>query len=68
MKLAGVAALDDGGAGGAPLLISWPRPLMVQVVNGEAVVAIEHLQAGAALVGDFLRVLGPQAQRDAATP
>jgi hypothetical protein len=57
---------QGGDSGLPPFGVGWPRPLAAEVVNGEGVVPVEHLQAGSALVGDHLRVLGAQAQGDAA--
>jgi len=51
---------------GAPLGIGGSRLVVSQVLDRERVVVAEHLQAGAALAGDDLRVLGAQAQGDAA--
>jgi hypothetical protein len=55
----------QGGACGAPLDVGGSRLVVSQVLDRERVV-VKHLQARAALAGDDLRVLGTQAQRDAA--
>lgn len=53
-----VVVLGAGVACRAPLNLGGTWSVTAEVVDGECVVIIEHLQAGAALAGNGLWVLG----------
>jgi hypothetical protein len=50
-------SLKKRGARLPPLDIGGPWLVMAQILNGEGIVAVEHLQAGTALLRDSLRIL-----------
>src|SRR5260370_28480641 len=52
-----------------PLVGCWLRPLILEILDREGVVALQHVDAGPALLGDGLPILpGTDAQRDDSPP